>query len=457
MSILSTSGLPLSHDEARAAAQRVLDFPGADGIEVSVAASRDALTRFANSEIIQNTVRDEVRVSVRAVVGDRSASSSTTQLDGEHLAMAAGRALEAARASVPDPDAPQLASPEEVGRAEPVMRWDESTATMSPAGRAAAVKEILTVAGEGSAAGIYQTGAHCYGLFSSTGIDCFDAYSRANTTCLIDIGDSTGWGEGSSHAAGEVDVSAVAAMARAKADAGRGATDAPPGTYEVVLEASATATLMEYLAYMGFGAKAALEGESFFSSRKGERVAAPQVTIADDVFHPHSVGIGFDFEGVPKKRVAVIDGGVASQPVTDRKTAAAMNTVSTGHHSGSGEFGPFSFNLVLEAGDKTLEELIGDVVDGFLVTRFHYVNILDRPATDLTGMTRDGTFRIRDGEIAGAVRNFRFAQSALGALASVQGVGRDQIAIAPDYTSFGSTVAPALRVGEFHFASVTSH
>ena len=457
MSSKRPSGLPLSHDEMRAAAQRVLDFRGADGIEVSVSASTDSLTRYANSEIIQNTVRDEVRVSVKAVIGDRSASSSTTQLDGEHLAMAAGRALEAARASVPDEDAPPLATPEEVGTPDPVMRWDDATATMSPAGRAAAVKEILAVAGDGKAAGIYQTGAHCYGLFSSTGLDCFDAYSRANTTCLIDIGDATGWGESSSHAADQVDVAAVAAVARAKADAGRGATEADPGTYEVVLEPPATAALLEYLAYMGFGAKSALEGESFFSERRGEQVAASAVTIADDVFHPRSVGIGFDFEGVPKQRVAVIESGIAKQPVTDRKTASAMKTHSTGHHSGSGEFGPFSFNLVLESGDKTLQELIGDVADGFLVTRFHYVNILDRPATELTGMTRDGTFRIRDGEVAGPVHNFRFAQSALGALASVQGIGRDQIAIAPDYSSFGSTVAPALRVGEFHFASVTSH
>jgi predicted Zn-dependent protease len=72
-------------------------------------------------------------------------------------------------------------------------------------------------------------------------------------------------------------------------------------------------------------------------------------------------------------------------------------------------------------------------------------------------MTRDGTFRIRNGELAGAVHNFRFAQSALDALASVTGVGRDLTAIAPDYTSFGSTVAPAIRVGKFNFASVTSH
>ena len=457
MSTETRAGLPLTHDEARSAAQSILDFPGADAVEVMVSASNDALTRYANSEIIQNTVKKELRANVKVVIGDRSASSATNQLDAEHLQAAASRALEAARASVPEDDAVGLPSPDEVGRAQGVFRWDDATAEASPEARAKAVNEILKVAADGNAAGIYQTGGHCYAVFNSHGIDCFDAYSRANTTCLIDVGDSTGWGEGSSHSAALLDVGAAARRARDKADAGRGAGDAEPGTYEVILEPSASANLIEFLGYMGFGAKSMIDGESFFSSLKGERVAADAVTVTDDVFHPDSVGIGFDFEGVPKQRVAVIDGGTATKPVTDRKTAEQLGEKSTGHNSGSPEFGPYGFNLVLEPGDRSLEELVAEVADGFLVTRFHYVNILDRPATNITGMTRDGTFRIHNGELAGAVHNFRFAQSALGALRTVLGVGRDLKAIAPDYTSFGSTVAPALRVGEFHFASVTSH
>ena len=457
MSTQTRAGLPLSHDEARAAAQSILDFPGADAVEVRVSASNDALTRYANSEIIQNTVKKELRANVKIVIGDRSASSATNQLDPEHLKAAAARALEAAKASVPEEGAVGLPTPDEVGHAEPVFRWDDTTAAASPAVRAAAVNEILKIAGDGNAAGIYQTGGHCYAVFNSHGIDCYDAYSRANTTCLIDIGDSTGWGEGSSHSASLLDVSVSAQRARHKADAGRGAGDAEPGTYEVILEAPAAANLIEFLGYMGFGAKSMIEGESFFTTRKGEKVAAPGITVADDVFHTNSVGIGFDFEGVPKQRVTVIEDGVATMPVTDRKTAKELGTKSTGHNSGSPGFGPYGFNLVLEPGDKSLDELIAEVADGFLVTRFHYVNILDRPVTDITGMTRDGTFRIRNGELAGAVHNFRFAQSALGALNTVLGRGRDLEAIAPDYTSFGSTVAPALRVGEFHFASVTSH
>jgi predicted Zn-dependent protease len=112
---------------------------------------------------------------------------------------------------------------------------------------------------------------------------------------------------------------------------------------------------------------------------------------------------------------------------------------------------------VLEPGDESLEDLIAGVDDGLLVTRFHYVNVLDRPSTLLTGMTRDGTFRINKGEVGGAVHNFRFAHSVLEALRSTSGVGRDLDAFAPDYGSFGCTVAPALRVEDFNFASTTTH
>jgi len=457
VSVLSKGGLPLTHDAARNAAQGVLDYPGTDGVEVLIGVSSLGLTRYANSQIIQNTARNEVRATVRAITGDRSAAATTTQLDQEHLMTAAGRALEAAKASLPDADFPGLPSPDQVGRAEAVMRVDEATAESSPTARAQAVGRILAAADSDNTAGIYETGVHCYGVFSSEGIDCFDAFTRCNTTCLVDLGGPTGWGEASSYAASQVDFEAAARRAKSKAEKSHNAIDIEPGTYEVILEPSAVALLCDYLAYTGFGAKQVIEGESFLSTRQGKTVAAPSITIADDVRHPVSVGIAFDFEGVPKQRVAVIENGVAERPVTDLRTARKLGVPPTGHFSGSNEFGPYPFNVVMDAGTSSAEDLIASVDEGILVTRFHYVNILDRPATLLTGMTRDGTFRISKGEIAEPVHNFRFAQSVLDALASVQGVGSELVSIAPDYSSFGSTVAPALRVGEFRFASKTSH
>jgi predicted Zn-dependent protease len=254
-----------------------------------------------------------------------------------------------------------------------------------------------------------------------------------------------------------VDVASAARTAADKAARSQGAVDGEPGTYEVVLEPPAVAMLIDFLSYMGFGAKQVIEGESFLSSHAGGRVAADLVTVADDVFADGSVGIGFDMEGVPKQRVEVIEGGRATGPVSDRRTARKLGTPPTGHYSGSSEFGPYAFNLVMVPGESSLEDLIGGISQGLLVTRFHYVNILDRPATSLTGMTRDGTFRISGGEVGEAVHNFRFTQNVLGALLSVDGIGSKLAAFAPEYGSFGSTVAPAVRMREFNLASTTSH
>lgn len=449
--------LPLSPGAVRAAASSVLELPGADEVEVVVSSSLTGLTRYARSAIIQNTVRNEVRAYIRVVVGDRVAMAATNQLERSGMDLAAQRALEAVRASPPDPEFPGLPSPSRVGQAEGIFRWDEETAIAAPDRRAAAVQTILKASQSENAAGVFETSAHCYAVMNSLGVECFDAYTRCVTTCLVDDDGATGWGEASSHAMELVDVEKAARTAAAKAARSHDPVPAEPGTYEVVLEPPASAMLMEYLSYMGMGAKQVIDGESFLASRSGERVASDDVTIADDVFDERSVGIGFDLEGVPKKAVTVIDQGRAVGPVTDLRTAPKLGLAPTGHASGSNEYGPYASNVVLRPGEVAPEDLIAGVDDGFLVTRFHYVNVLDRPSTLLTGMTRDGLFRIRGGEVAEPVTNFRFSQSVLDALTAASGIGNDAAAFAPDYGSFGSNVAPSLRVGAFNFASTTSH
>lgn len=449
--------LPVSEDTARSAARTVLDLPGAEGVEVVIAGSTIGMTRYAMSQIIQNTVRNEVHAYIRVALGDRAAQASTNQLDAEHMQLAAERALEAARSSPPDEGWPGLPDPDTVGRAEGAYRWDDITAGASPATRAEAVGRLLDAASPGRAAGIYETSRHSCGVFSSTGVDCYDGFTRCVTTCLVDNSEATGWGEASSHRLSDVDVGGVARRALRKAETGKGAVGAEPGTYEVVLEAPAVATLLDFLSYTSFGAKGVIDGESFLATRLGETVASEAITIGDDVWDPLSVGVGFDLEGVPKKTVPVIERGRAVQPVTDLRTAQKLGIENTGHGSGSAEFGPYAANVTVGSGDASDEELVAGVEDGFLVTRFHYTNVLDRPTALLTGMTRDGVFRIRGGEVAEPVHNFRFVQSALDAFASTLAIGRERFAFAPDYGSYGSTVAPSMRIGEFRFASATTH
>jgi PmbA protein len=347
--------MPLTEERSREAAEVVLDHRGPDAIQLVIAASTSGVTRYANSRIIQNLARRELRAYVRAFVGGSKGSAVTNQLDSRHLRETADRAVEIAKASRPDPDWPGLPQPSNVGRARPVLRLDEDTLSAAPRKRAEAVQEMLRASEAENAAGVFETSAHAYAVYSSTGIACYDSYSRCVASCLVDLGDSTGWGDASSHAVGDVDVAAIGKRARAKADAGRNPLEAKPGEYEVVLESRAVFDLVDYLSYCGFGAKQVLEGESFLAAKAGTKVAAPCVTISDDVWHPQSVGIGFDLEGVPKQAVDVIREGVARAPVTDWKTAKQLGIASTGHSSGSDEFGPYAANTVLASGQHSLE------------------------------------------------------------------------------------------------------
>lgn len=445
--------LPLDPGGFGRAARPVLELAGAHEVEVLASGSVSGLTRYANSGIVQNTVRREVRAQVRVALGTRVASATTNQVDPGSLRRAGERALAAARASREDPEYPGMPDPAEAGEARAVMRYDDATAGAGPARRAELAARLIGACAGAVSAGIVETGAHAYALLNSHGVARFDAFTRANATCLAEIDGATGWAERSVVALEGLDAGELGARAAARAAAARGPAAARPGEYEVVLAPSAVAGLIGYLAYAGFGAKGVIEGESFLARRAGQKVAAEAVTIADDVSHEASIGIGFDLEGCAKQRVAVIERGVATGPVTDRRTARRLGLPDTGHSSGSAAWGPHAFNTVLYGGRGSVEDLIAAVDDGIFVTRFWYINVLDRPAVLFTGMTRDGTFRIRHGELAEPLRNLRFTQGVLEALAGVGALAAAVECAVPEWEPLGSVAAPAARLAPFAFSA----
>jgi predicted Zn-dependent protease len=123
----------------------------------------------------------------------------------------------------------------------------------------------------------------------------------------------------------------------------------------------------------------------------------------------------FDFEGVPKEPVTLVEDGVLRDVVWDRRTAARAGDGrrSTGHAlpAPAQGWGPMAMNLAVRPGDCLLEELVERVGDGIYVTRLHYLSVVDGREGIITGMTRDGTFRVRDGEIVEPLVNLRFTTS----------------------------------------------
>ncbi len=165
--------------------------------------------------------------------------------------------------------------------------------------------------------------------------------------------------------------------------------------------------------------------------------------------------MAFDYEGVAKQCVPLLDAGVCRGLVHDAQTAARDGVTSTGHGlPAPNSYGPFPLNQLMAAGSSSREELIAGLDRGLLVTRFHYTNPVHPKLAIVTGMTRDGTFLVEGGRIVGPVRNLRFTQSYLDAVAGVVAVARERKTLKG---FLGGAVVPALRLDGWTFTGTTEH
>lgn len=451
------SGVLLGEEGVQRLAEPALalaDEAGVDGVEVVVQRDWGGLTRFANSQVHQNVWTEDVAVSVRVVTDDaRVGVAGASTDDPAGVAAAARSALEIARVSPPDPDYGGLAGPAEVA----AVHFDRAAASASPGERADAVRALLgQVPSDLEAAGSYRTGGAEVGVATSLGQRVYSPLSSTELTVVITGPSSSGYAEAGGRVLADVDPVATARVAVDKARAGVDPVEIDPGRWPVVLEPAATATLVQFLAYLGFGGRDWLEGRAFTSGRLGERCVDPRITIVDDALASDTVGLPFDYEGTPKRRVDLIRDGVAAAVVHDRYTAAQAGVDSTGHGlPAPNPHGPVATNPLLVPGDDgDVADLVAGMERGLLVTRFHYTNIVHQIDTVITGMTRDGTFLVEDGEVVAPVRNLRFTQSILEALAQVEA-----ISAATAYSSeffFGGSRCPALRLPAFTFTGTTT-
>ncbi len=185
----------------------------------------------------------------------------------------------------------------------------------------------------------------------------------------------------------------------------------------------------------------------------GKKLFGDNITIWDDAYHPLQSGAPYDGEGVPRQKVLLVDRGVPKNLVYSRATAKKMKAKPTGHgFSLPNEYGEAPMNLVLSGGDKSTEEMIRTTERGILVTRLWYIREVDPYQKILTGMTRDGTFLIENGNVSGGVRNFRFNQSIIEMLSNVEMLGPSVRAAGEE--SF-EMVVPTMKVRDFHFSEVT--
>jgi len=445
----------IGEDRFRAVAAAALELTGVDGVEVLYTHAWGGLTRFANSEIHQSTFREDTGLRVRVVASSRTGVASSNDFSERGAREAAASAKEMAEIAAPDPLFPGLAPKAVVPT---VDRFFEGTADATPASRAESVARLIDLCPAGFvAAGAFETAAAELGIANSEGQVCWSPGTLASLTTVMTGGEhGSGFAESFSGSAEFIDPEALGGRAADKAVRSQEPVALEPGTYPVVLEPAAVATLAGFLAYVGFGGRGYIEDRSCFSGKAGQPVAAPSISIWDDGADPRTLGAAFDFEGVPRQRVDLIKNGVFLDAVYDLRTGKQSGRPSTGHGlpAPSSE-GPFPLNLFMAEGDASREDMIRSTQRGVLVTRFHYSNVVNPIESSITGMTRDGTFLIEGGEIVGPVMNLRFTQSIIDALRNVSLVGR-KAELASEFF-FSSSRVPALKIEEFHFSGRSDH
>jgi PmbA protein len=430
------------------------EHQGVSEAEALVLADDSALTRFANSEIHQNVAESSVTINLRVVVGKRVGVASSGRTDEDGLRRLAENAAAIARVVEELDDWAGLPGPTEIR--DVAAAYSEATAGATPEFRAEAVRAVIGAADDAgvTAYGSFATGTESVAVANSAGAR---ASGTRTTSQLITVsmgpGGGSGYAESAAVDASTIDAAAIGREASDKAGATANAVSIEPGDYPVVLEEYAVVDLLDMLGYLGFSALAVQEERSFFEPDK--RIGSELVTIVDDGYDPAGLPLWFDFEGVAKQRVTLVDGGVCRGVVYDAQTAARDGVTSTGHGlPAPNPWGPFPLNMLMGPGTSSREELVGGLDRGLLVTRFHYTNPVHPKLAIVTGMTRDGTYLVEGGRVVGPVKNLRYPQSYLAALAGTVAVAKERKTLKG---FLGGVVVPALRIDGWTFTGGTEH
>jgi len=447
----ANSGVLPSVADLHHIAARVLKLSDADETEVAIDAVVDATTRFANNAIHQNMAEQSLTISVRTVFDGRTARATTNKVDEDALRRVVAASSSMARRQPKDPDLLPMPRAQSYPK---VQRYFAETAECTPQQRAKVVKNVLhPIANHGqTAAGIYSTGAFASLLCNSRGLVAAHRQTRAEFSITVMDKDSSGWAKANAPDVAAINARDLAESASWRALATRAPRELPPARYTVILEPAAVLDLLGFLFY-DFAATAVQDQRSCLNQRMGQQLFGKNITLWDDVTHPLQSGAPFDGEGLPRKKVLLIDGGVPRNLVYSRAAAKRAKVQPTGHGMTlPNEWGEAPMNLVWSGGQESLQDMIASTEFGILVTRLWYIREVDPYEKIMTGMTRDGTFQIERGKIAGGIRNFRFNQSIVELLNNVEALGPAVRAAGEE--SF-EMIVPAMKVRNFHFTEVT--
>ena len=438
----------MTPDQARSIIDRVLKIAKGDETSVSVEFNHEANLRYAHNEVSTSGDTTNTVVTVRSAFGKRSGAASINQFDDDSLRRVVARAEETARFAREDPEyLPMLGAQQYEARDS----WDEATANTPPEYRANIAARAIELGKKRNleAAGFFTNTGTVQALGNSKGLFAFNrrTLTTFSNTIRTPEGGGSGWAGTNADRIAQYDPLQLVATAAKKAELSRNARQLPAGQYTVILEPSAVADLLTFFTFQS-DARSADEGRTFFAKKGGgtkigEKVVSDKVTIWTDPADLRAPGPTFAGEGLPTRKITLIENGVLKTLTYSRFWAQKMNAEPT----------PTPTNLIMKGGKGSIDDLVRDTKDGVLVTRLWYIRSLNPQTILLTGLTRDGVFKIENGRIRYPVKNFRWNDSPVAVLSNVDAMSQEYRARGSESEDF-AVVCPAIRT-KFNFSSLS--
>ncbi|WP_019989114.1 TldD/PmbA family protein [Rudanella lutea] len=437
----------LSKEEAKRIVDKVLSFAKADETSVTISGGRTGNIRYARNSVSTSGESNNLSLAVTSVFGKRSGTATINELDDDSLARTVRRAEEIARLAPENPEYVPMLGPQKYLNTKP---YAETTAKIDPAYRAQAAFDSLDPCRKKNltAAGYLEDSTGFFALANSKGLWAYNQQTSAEFSITVRTAD----GLGSGYATRDVtDVSKLSTreateIAMQKAMASVSARALEPGKYTVIMEPAALvsntdASLMAALV-RSMDARSADEGRSFLSkkgggTRLGEKLFDERVTIYSDPMNPEVPTSAFAGDGRPLERVTWIEKGVVKNMSYSRYWAEKKGVAAI----------PPGGNFIMEGGTQSLADMIKSTEKGILVTRLWYIRPVDPQTLLYTGLTRDGTFYIENGQIKFPVKNFRFNESPVIMLNNLEAIGRP--------VRIGGNLVPPLKIRDFTFSSLS--
>ena len=437
-----------TEQQAKAILDKVIALSTADECTAVLEGSIDGNIRFALNNVSTSGVVENTSLMVQVAFGKRVGSASINEFDDASLERVVRRAEDLARLA---PENPEFLPAIGKQSYTPSDTWSDSTAAIDPEYRAQVAADSITPCrGNGLiAAGFLDDGRGFTATANSNGNFAYQRQTNFNYTCTVrtEDGRGSGWVGRNLQHANQFDAGDDIEIAKQKALDSAEAKALEPGKYTVILEPAAAAGLVSFMMNF-FDARSADEGRSFLSKRGGgnklgELVYDPQVNMVADPWHPDAPVLPWDGEGMPRQKMDIIKDGRIANMLYSRYWAQQQGKEAVARPG----------NLIMSGGTKSTAELVRSTQRGILVTRTWYIRMVDPQTVLLTGLTRDGTFYIENGQIKHPVKNFRFNESPVIMLNNIDELGKP-VRVAGDESRY-VMVIPPMKLRDFTFTSLS--